>query len=219
MLRSLALFTLTLMLSATAHASQREFQVTVTNITKGQTFTPILAVTHTREISLFELGGEALPQLATLAESGDVAPLKMLLESDDLTDVVSDVVVSADSNPPLLGPGESATFVIHASSVFDQLSFAAMLIPTNDAFVALNGFTLPRTSVRVEARAYDAGSEANDELCANIPGPTCGDMDDSGDAGEGYVYIGNGIRGIGDLDEAEFDWNNPVAVVDIVRMK
>jgi hypothetical protein len=44
-------------------------------------------------------------------------------------------------------------------------------------------------------------------------------MDDSGDAGEGNVYVGNGIRAAGDLDSAEFDWNNPVVRVEIRRVK
>jgi hypothetical protein len=45
------------------------------------------------------------------------------------------------------------------------------------------------------------------------------DMDDSGAAGEGYVYIGNGIHGNGDLDSAASDWNNPVAWVQVRRVR
>jgi len=49
-----------------------------------------------------------------------------------------------------------------------------MLIPTNDAFVALNNARPIIGSVHYTAVAYDAGSEPNDELCAYVPGPVCG---------------------------------------------
>jgi hypothetical protein len=121
---------------------------------------------------------------------------------------------------PIL-PGESMTIEISANAPHDRLSFAGMLVPTNDTFVALNGMELPRSgaSESFAVPAWDAGSEANDELCVNIPGPQCMDMDDSGAAGEGYVYIGNGIHGNGDLDSAASDWNNPVAWVQVRRVR
>ena len=46
-----------------------------------------------------------------------------------------------------------------------------MLVITNDAFFGLNGVKAPkRGSVISRSRGYDAGSEANHELCAFIPG-------------------------------------------------
>ena len=91
-----------------------------------------------------------------------------------------------------------------------------MLIPTNDTFFAANGVTVPpQGTVTVRAPGYDAGSEPNDELCDNIPGPVCGGEGNSPDAGgEGFVHITAGIQGIGDLEPADYDWRNPVA--DIV---
>ena len=41
----------------------RKYEVTITNLTPGQSFTPQLVATHSRKVSLFELGqpaGEAL---------------------------------------------------------------------------------------------------------------------------------------------------------------
>lgn len=101
-----------------------------------------------------------------------------------------------------------------------------MLIPTNDAFVALNSIPLPkgrRTGTHV-ALAYDAGSEPNDELCENIPGPVCGGDGPSPEAsGEGYVHIHAGIHGAGDdvtsLNASERDFRNPVALVKIRRLR
>ena len=210
---ALGLVGLTASVSVLAMGPTRDYEVTITNITKGQTFTPSLVVTHKSDISLFTTGEPALDELATLAESGNTAPLQALL--DGMPDLVADTNTSAG----LLGPGDSVTVPISSSGNFDRVSFAAMLIPTNDAFVALNSLELPKKWAEVNVPAYDSGSELNDELCANIPGPDCGDMDNSGGPGEGYVYIGNGIRGIGDLDESEYDWNNPVARVVVRRIR
>ena len=44
------------------------YEVTITNLTPGQTFTPILAATHRSSISFFELGQPASDQIAELAE-------------------------------------------------------------------------------------------------------------------------------------------------------
>ncbi|HYO80686.1 MAG TPA: spondin domain-containing protein, partial [Bryobacteraceae bacterium] len=54
-----------------------------------------------------------------------------------------------------------------------HLSVAAMLVPTNDAFFAINGTQVLEGSetVVLMSPAYDTGTEANDELCRNIPGP------------------------------------------------
>ncbi len=215
MIRKLLVLTCALMISTAllAKSGDREYEVTITNITKGQTFTPFLATTHHAGLSLFELGAASSAELATLAESGNIAPLREVLDS------ASDWVQQTNTNGALLFPGDSVTIAISGSNRFDHLSVAAMLIPTNDAFVAINGLPLPKDYSVTYAQAYDAGSEANDELCSNIPGPFCGDPDDSGDAGEGYVYVGNGVHGIGDLDASEFDWNNPVARVVVRRIK
>ncbi|MCH6583458.1 MAG: hypothetical protein E2O37_00035 [Proteobacteria bacterium] len=74
----------------------------------------------------------------------------------------------------------------------------------------------------VYSPAYDAGSETNDESCANIPGPPDGCTGagvSPDDDGEGYVHIHAGIHGISDLIAADRDWRNPVARITIRRSK
>lgn len=188
------------------------YQVTVTNGTRGQTFTPRLAVVHNSG-NLFSVGQPALGEIATIAESGNVAPAMTLLQS--VPDLVTDIEVGGG----LLAPGGSQEVMVEGQPG-QLLSILAMLIPTNDAFVAVNAVALPASgSMTVTARAYDAGSEPNDELCANIPGPRCGGEGDSpGVNGEGYVHIHGGIHGIGDLAAADYDWRNPVAFITITRM-
>lgn len=214
-------------LAGTAFASDDEesstrgsFEVTVTNITRGQQFTPILVATHRAGVRLFELGEPASEGLQIVAEEGNVAPLTAeLLAQPGVLEVVN--------SGALLEPGASVTIRVRTRGSFNRISVAAMLIPTNDAFFALNGARGPkevRQSMTFESVAYDAGSEMNDESCATIPGPffeECGGPGGgSAPSGgeEGYVHVHAGIHGIGDLDAARRDWRNPVARITIRRI-
>ena len=192
--------------------STRYYEITVTNMTKGQTFTPILVLTHKKGVRLFTPGAPASEALAVLAESGDTGPLTMMMS---MNPKVGDIVTSDG----LLFPGETKTIMIPRSRRYHYISLAAMIIPTNDGFIALNGVQAPilRKTVMNLSPAYDAGSELNDELCANIPGPVCGGEPVSEADGEGYVRIHEGIHGIGDLDESMYDWRNPVARIVIEK--
>lgn len=190
-------------------ATAQTYEVIVTNITPGQTFTPILGANHKATTRFFRFGDPARPELAILAEAGDVAPLQSLLAS------VPDRVFSTATTEGLLGPGETVSFTIETSGDFPRLSLAAMLIPTNDTFVAMDAARLPDNAETFFLRAYDAGSEDNDEVCDNIPGPACGGEGSSEADGEGYVHVSGGVHGIADLDPAEYDWRNPVARVRV----
>lgn len=197
---------------AWAQSANRMYKVTVTNITSGQYFTPILAVTHKADIALFDLGMPASDELEALAENGMTGPLEEYVWAS------SDGVVDTATSEGLLGPGESTTIMIEGRAL-RLLSLAAMLLPTHDTFVALDSMVLPRNFGSTTAVAYDAGTEANDELCVNIPGPQCGGANVDDDSGEGFVHVSDGIHGVGDLSEADYDWRNPVAQIDIKRMR
>jgi len=194
------------------------YEVTITNLTRGQQFTPILVASHREGVQLFTLGRPASSALATLAEEGDTGPLTSLLLG---LPVVRDVTSSSG----LLSPGRSVTVTVEGGAGFDHLSVAAMLIPTNDGFFALNGAAGPRgdQTVTLFSPAYDAGSERNDELCASIPGPffaECGGPGGGGKpgGGEGFVHVHAGIHGTGNLNTAQRDWRNPVAEIAIRRV-
>ncbi|MCI0391024.1 MAG: spondin domain-containing protein [Acidobacteria bacterium] len=208
--------------ASTAAASRggARFEVEVTNLTRGQQFTPILVASHREGVKLFTLGNPASSQLATLAEEGNTAPLGALLSG---TPAVRDVA----SGSGLTDPGKSVILTVDAPGSFDHVSVAAMLIPTNDGFFAINGVEGPRGNkdLTLFSPAYDAGSERNDELCASIPGPffmECGGPGGGGmPAGdeEGFVHIHAGIHGIGNLMPARRDWRNPVAKIIIRRIR
>jgi hypothetical protein len=197
------------------------FEVRVTNLTRGQQFTPILVASHREGVRLFNLGEAASPQLATLAEEGNTAPLAALLTANP---AVRDV----ESSSGLTDPGKSVTLTVDAPGAFDHISVASMLIPTNDAFFAVNGVEGPRGNKELTlfSPAYDSGSERNDELCASIPGPLfmeCNNGPGGGGAPsggeEGFVHIHAGIHGIGNLMPARRDWRNPVARIVIRRVR
>ena len=202
------------LLSASAVAQAGNIEVTITNLTRHQVFSPVLVVSHARRLSLFQAGEPASMELAAIAEGGDTAPMEAMLAE------TSGVLDFSTSGP--IPPGMSASVSILALPN-TAISALSMLVNTNDAFLALNGepatFGIPNT---VSVPAYDAGSEANTELCADIPGPAC--PADSGNAhvdGEGFIHIHNGIHGVGDpeLDPAEYDWHNPVASITIKRVR
>lgn len=203
-------------LAAPVYASDdaRRYEVTITNLTRGISFTPILVATHRRGPSLFTLGQASSSELLTVAESGNTTPLASALQA---TGRVADIEISAG----LLGPGQSVTVTVDGGKGAKHISIASMLLPTNDAFFSLNAVRLPKSSKvkNYYSPAYDAGSETNDELCINIPGPHCGGNGLSpADSGEGFVHIHAGIHGIGSLDTATYDWRNPVAKISIRRL-
>ena len=193
------------------------YEVIITNLTPGQSFTPILGVTHSAGVGIFLTGTAASPELEILAEEGDVAPLTALLNS------MPGVVMEVASTTGLTTPGVTRSLTLMGGGSYDRLSLAAMLIPTNDAFVGLDTALPVDGEMKVlYAYAYDAGTEVNDESCASIPGPDypeCGGpgLGGSPGNGEGAVVIHSGIHGIGDFAR-DHDWKNPVARITVHRL-
>jgi hypothetical protein len=198
-----------------------QYTVTITNVTPGQTFTPQLVMTHSDDFRLFFLGTPASEALEILAEGGDTAPLM---------EAAGDQATEATTISGLLGPGQTTSVEVSGIPGKDFLSVTAMLIPTNDTFIGHDRIRLPRKgSVQTLAGALDAGTEANTQSCADIPGPRCGGMGYIGapdENAEGIVHIGNGFHDLGEMDNngAEvlgpviYDWGNYVARIVVRRM-
>jgi hypothetical protein len=207
-----------------ADTAGARYEVIITNATRGQTFTPVFVATHRPGVRLFQIGSPANSELATVAEEGDLGPLITRAQSSpDIFDIAT------TGAPPagFVRPGESKTVIVRTRGVFDHLTIVAMLIPTNDAFVALNDVAGPNGQrvLEITAPAYDAGSERNDELCASIPGPFFAECGGPGGGGqptggeEGYVHVHAGIHGIGDLVASERDWPSTTASIPARRTK
>ena len=194
----------------------RDFHVTITNLSHSITFTPILVASHRRPLTVFELGTPASDDLRALAESGNVAPMTTSLKGES-------GVVDVQNSGDLLMPGKSVTVIVSAAHGAKFISVGSMMLPTNDGFIGVNSAEVSkRGSATFFSPGYDSGSELNDELCANIPGPTCGGAGPSaGDdpVTEGYVHVHRGIHGIADLSAAVYDWRNPVARITVTRVR
>lgn len=193
-----------------SHSRQAYYEISVSNLTRAQILSPFVVSTHRQPFSLFTLGQEASPELAALAQDALTNGLFNLVSTDP-----SNRQALVSSGPTL--PGQTTVIEIPARGG-RYLSMAAMLVTTNDAFTGLNNVRVSGRFSTYRSVAYDAGSENNDELCAYIPGPPCGNPEQSsGEAGEGYVYVNSGIQGVGDLDSS-FDWRNPVTQIRIKRI-
>lgn len=210
--------------SSAAAQSSALYRITITNLTKGQTFTPVVIAAHAPSVRIFAPGTQASPQLAVLAEEGAADMLAALLRG--MPTAVGEVVTGP---PPLAGlqtPATTRSYDISGGGTFSVISIAAMLIPTNDAFVGGSNIALPSgfDPIVVDLLAYDSGTEINDELCASIPGPSfveCGGPGGGARAGrgEGAVTVHNGMHGVGGMNRALRDWRGPVARVTIQRVQ
>jgi hypothetical protein len=191
-----------------------KIEVTITNLTRAQPLSPPVVASHAENgPQLFVAGQPASAELAMVAQDAINGPLVSLLQGDPK---VADVQQGAAP----ISPGGSATIVVDAPGHFRFISLASMLVNTNDAFIAIQDTAVPNNGVTtLFVPAWDAGSEVNDEACANIPGPACGDTDQSGQPEGGFVHIHNGVHGTSDLDAAVYDWRNPVARIDIQRLR
>jgi hypothetical protein len=144
---------------ASSTAMAQELSITVTNLTQGLHFTPVITAAHTNEANIFIASEMASTELQAMAEGGDISGLVSMLTNAD---------ANINENPAmgLLAPAMSASFTLTNDSANTHLSLAAMVLPSNDGFVGLNGWKIPEEagSYTVFLNAYDAGTEANNEL-------------------------------------------------------
>jgi len=221
--RSLCLTTLLLV----AQAQSAEIEVSLTNVTYGLHFTPVLVAAHTANSRLFQSGSAATPALQKMAEGGDIS---------ELADIVSAAAGNTIINPAkgLLAPGATTTAMLSTTGSNTLLSVTAMLLPTNDGFVGLNSWPIPteKGTYTLMLNAYDAGTEANNELvvagsgAVNIRGIPAAPGANAGSGGSGVtveelnklVHIHRGslgddnlTGGKSDLDNRVHRWLNPVA--------
>ncbi len=195
------------------------FQLSVTNLTNAQPFSPFAFVMH-QDNALWSIGSAASDELEVLAESGDNSGIRTL-----------DYVLANNSTEGVIAPGGSATVNLTFAGTLDgrELSAITMLVNTNDAFTGFTGMDISQMAVggsrTVRTTAYDSGTEANSEMAGTIPGPA--------DMGEGYnsarddaniVARHTGVVSIDDgltssiLTEAH-RFDNPVALLKVTRLE
>jgi hypothetical protein len=169
-------------LLATGAARAAQVEVTIHSLAPagGTYMTPAWVGFHDGTFDLFDAGSAASAALERLAEDGNPSVV-----ASDFTasgkGFAQGVILSAGAGSPRYAPGDSGSMVFTVNP-FDPksryLSFAAMVIPSNDAFIgndnplmipvfAADGSFIGGTYTILGSQVWDAGTEVNDELPAN----------------------------------------------------
>ncbi|WP_028114321.1 spondin domain-containing protein [Ferrimonas kyonanensis] len=218
-------------LLAVPAAGAQTVNVEITNLTQGIYFTPLLVSAHDAQYHLFQSGTDASAELTAMAEGGDITGLVTLADSIG-------AVSAANPAQGLLAPAASTNASLEVDSGM-VLSVTAMILPSNDGFVGLDSWPIPSEpgTYTINLNAYDAGTEANDEVLVAgaggapgtpgmpaIPG-TNGGSGASGVTTEepntkvhihrGNLGDSNASGGISDVDSRIHRWLNPVARITV----
>ncbi|WP_133408458.1 spondin domain-containing protein [Parashewanella tropica] len=215
-------------------ATAAQLEISVTNLTHGNHFTPILVAAHGADTSLFKAGEKASPELQKMAEGGAIDDLVTLVEG------ANGVTVKNPANG-LLAPSAKTDKFSFDTGDRKYLSVVAMILPTNDAFIGLSNWKIPteKGTYTLNLNGYDAGTEDNNELLTpesgapGVLGIPAAPGKDAGTGGTGVVdgasndkvHIHPGVLGdtdksggMSDLDSRVHRWLNPVARV-VVTVK
>ena len=158
--------------------------VTVENLApeNGNFLTPVWVGFHDGSFDSYDGGAslDGFPGTESLAEDGATAQISTQFQSVAGPGAPEATIVT-NLNPGPLAPGTAGTqeFVLDSTSASDRyFSYASMVIPSNDTFIA-NGNPLAHRIFDAEGNfigadfvilgsdANDAGTEVNDELPAN----------------------------------------------------
>lgn len=197
------------------------YEIEITNLTRSQQFTPILAAAHMPGVSLFQLGKPAGSALATLAAEGNEAPLRAVLRANR-------GVLEVVNGHGLTEPGATTTWMVsgRGGTGANRISVAAMMIPTHSTFFAVNGVALPRSgeTLAFTVPAFDAGSERNDAPCSSIHAPVFAGCNAGGGGAapaggeEGFVHLSAGVHDVVSLAAMVHDRRSPVARITTRRV-
>jgi hypothetical protein len=212
------LLSVSALIFASSQVQAQDLSITVTNLTQGLHFTPIITSAHTGDDHIFMVGSSASDELQAMAEGGDISGLATILSNAD---------ANSNENPAggFLAPGMSTTYMLTNDTDNTHLSLAAMILPSNDGFVGVDSWEIPTDAgtYTIMLNAYDAGTEANNEIIngggapgvLGIPGAPSGG---SGTGGTGItdtenntmVHIHRGSIGDDDMDGGKSDLNNSI---------
>ena len=208
----------------------QELSITLTNLTQGLHFTPVITAAHASDNHIFMVGSEATPELQAMAEGGDISGLASMLSNADAN-------ISENPAGGLLAPGMSTSYTLTNDSANTHLSISTMILPSNDGFVGLDGWKIPTEAgtYTVMLNAYDAGTEANNEIvngggAPGVLGIPAAPGGDAGNSGTGvtdtesnsmiHIHRGNigdemSDGGKSDLNNSIHRWLNPVAKLTV----
>lgn len=172
------------------------YTVQITNLTYSQPFAPAAIILHESGYHAFAEGETASMGIEVMAEGGN--PSMVIEEAMDSTDFLD-----AQNSGGILGPrttGDTFTLVVPELDADDlRLTVTTMLVNTNDAFTGLNAANVSNMAVG-DAKTFmtvtwDAGTEANTETAATMPGPAAGAAGGGGEAA-GYDPVRDDLANV-----------------------
>ena len=205
--------------NTTATVDMNGYRIELLNLTNDQPLYPPAAMLHDGSFTAWQIGKPASDAIEVLAEGGNTSKLISLQQGNPTF-----------TSKGELHAGQSLSFEIGTNDPdISHLTLATMLVNTNDAFTGLTNIDLQGMKSGDKrvflTPAYDAGTEFNDELAANIPGPVAG--------GEGFNAERNDVTSVvthhagvvskddgnvqSGLTQAE-RFDNPVLLVRITRL-
>lgn len=186
----------------------KELNVTIENLSSdnGINLTPVWIGFHDGSFDLYDRNQQASAALELLAEDGETGSISTLFKDSNIPGIDATITEpDGFSGAPVFDPGNSATFKINVDETTGRyFSYAAMVIPSNDAFIA-NGdpleheifdatgkFVGPISFTVRGNQVLDAGTEQNTETNAaflNQSSPNTGDVEN------GTVDLHKGFNG------------------------
>ncbi len=208
------------MVAGLSPTTAAEVRVTIQNLAPatGTFLTPLWVGFHDGTFDTYDLGSPASPAIERIAEDGDSQQLFASFKANAVGGIDSEIFGAGA--PPVFDPGESAsiTFILDQNSPLTRyFSYASMIIPSNDAFIANGdpmahpifdpgGKFLGADFIVLGSAVRDAGTEVNDELPQNTAffGQA---IDNTGVVENGVITIHPGFNSPGSggiLDAAKF---------------
>lgn len=201
-----------IVLAAARGATAAEISVKIENLGAPGAlfFTPFWVGVHDGTFDTYNLGAAAsgFGGLESIAEDGNTGPLSTRFAAEQATGV--DATLLSPSVPPPFDPGEMGVFSLTIADPMTNryFSYASMIIPSNDAFVAngdpvahpifdaLGNFLGPMTIDILGSAVLDAGTEVNSETDVAFLAPPNGQTGPNIGADElGVVQMHIGFNG------------------------
>jgi hypothetical protein len=201
--------------------AKAKFEVTVTNETAGQPFSPLTLIAHKATAKYWALGEPVSVGLEYVAETGNPSVFRDALKMDN-------TVYTTKEGKGLLFSGKTESFELELNqsdvNAGARLSLAAMLGKTNDGLVLMSGQKLSELkqgqSMTLHLLSYDAGTELNRETAETLGSagfnPVRDDVTSALTVHGGVVSKDDGLANSA-LTQLE-KWDNPVAKIEIKRL-
>lgn len=169
------LFTAVMVMAiGTGAVDARPVKVTIQNLsaTGGLNLSPLWVSFGNGSFDVFNAGSAAMPGLEPLAELGDPSGLAARLASTDPGAVTGLIPVPGASGLAQIEPGESGSIILDLNPATNRFfNFAAMVVPSNDAFTSLDDalaifdsaghYLGDKTLTLTGNDIWDAGTEAD----------------------------------------------------------